>query len=79
MATTAAVESEGLISGTTRFKTYKLTKYNGGTTVDIVPGTGYTAPVGAYSEYTESSCTFSFVVPDAGGDAYAYIMFLSSR
>ena len=82
MATTAALVKEGLISGSARFKIYRVTKDGSSTTVAIIPGKGFSYCVGSELGYTvaTSSGITTFTLAEANGTASDLydVMFLSS-
>ena len=78
MATTAVLKREGLITGSTRFKLYQLTKGGTDASVDIVPGKGYTRCVGSEIGYTVSSGTFSLLQACATTGNLYDVLFLAT-
>ncbi len=66
-----------MLLGTERAKIYKLVHDGSATTVSIKPGTGYTIPVGAFTNYTLTSGVYAFTVVAGAGSSNSNITFLA--
>lgn len=78
MAATSVMAKEGCISGSERYKRFKITHDGSDTGVDIVPGDGYGSPVGSYTSFSLSSGTFTFLLVAGTSAEFSYITFYSS-